>query len=351
MPPPHIQNSSNGTRAEGAALVQENLSMRASSLPESNKTTRNASDSRNVTDRSATNNRIRSFDDSPKSKKRRRPRLLDGPASPWINTDVGTEDTDWDIVADAGAGQWQFAGGAGGMGSTGLDSLNALFLKGGVGRGSGGFSSEHRALRFDSAADAAQATESDPANPSAGGMKAAVLPIPAMSPPRSLSVGNTGMTIHLIDMSQPPLVIANTSSLFTTLQVPRSTIDMNPNLIQAIGESSLSANFKNLQRAAAFDASGMTFSLGKKAGGIAQQCQFSLTFSEAPMEGYKDPKKVFLNQLMPNTTHTEGDSGGVEEDAASLARRNAAYASSVSYSIVVYVAVIIVPLSLAALIL
>lgn len=169
------------------------------------------------------------------------------------------------------------------------------------------------------------------------------------SKPQSLAVGSTGMVIHLIDLAHRPVVIGKVNDSSQQAADPqKSAPELNPNFIEAIGESSLPVTFKNLQRSAAasrFEPGvlGLAFGLSAGANGIAQTCQFAIRLKEPAMELNlaKDQHWQYLNQLLVNVTNTETlRSGGVEitdEDkqrdearAAAVARKNSAYASMVS---------------------
>ena len=172
--------------------------------------------------------------------------------------------------------------------------------------------------------------------------------------PHSLPVGNTGMILHLINLAQPASASSNSSSPFTRAP-PRWTLpDMNPDHMQAIGESALPVTFKNLQRTAAMErfepgvlGLGLTFNAGVGGGGIAQKCRFSMKLQESPMETSpgKDEQWTFIDQLVGNITNsdsmrvagtneksTEKDKEIEDVAAAASARSKAAYASTVSFA-------------------
>ena len=177
---------------------------------------------------------------------------------------------------------------------------------------------------------------------------------PVLSPKRiqSLAVGSTGMFIHLINLNQLPALMRENSTTSLTSESKRAIPDMNPNFIQAIGESSLPPTFKSLQRSSAverFDpgAFGIAFGLGTGTSGIAQSCQFSIKLKEpatvvdlgkeVEIEREKDMQWEYLNELIANMTnsksHVSGDEVKVKESSAAIlaARSNAAYATTVSH--------------------
>ena len=173
--------------------------------------------------------------------------------------------------------------------------------------------------------------------------------------PHSLPVGNTGMILHLINLAQPASTSNNSSSRFTKAP-PRWTLpDMNPDHMQAIGESALPVTFKNLQRTAAMErfepgvlGLGLAFNAGIGGGGVAQKCRFSMKLQETPMEASpgKDEQWTFFDQLVGNITNsdsmrvagtkeksTEKDKETEDAAAAASARSKAAYASTVSIAL------------------
>ena len=176
-------------------------------------------------------------------------------------------------------------------------------------------------------------------------------PSPPLPPKRlqSLAVGSTGMFIHLINLNQLPAIMReNSSASSIASELKRAMPDMNPNLIQAIGESSLPPTFKSLQRSSAverFDTGvlGMAFGLGTGASGIAQSCPFSIRLKEPAMvvaesEKEKEKEKQWdISQLIANMTstgkaHVLGDEDKTKDSSAAViaARSNSAYATTVS---------------------
>ena len=175
------------------------------------------------------------------------------------------------------------------------------------------------------------------------------------SRPQSLAVGSTGMVIHLMDLAHHTAVVNTgngTDSPKGADGSSRVSSELNPNDIEAIGESSLPMTFKSLQRSAAasrFEPGvlglGLAFGLGTGGNGIAQTCQFSIRLKEPSMETNlaKDQHWQYLNQLLVNVTNTDpvrlGEVEISEEDkereaarAAAVTRKNAAYASMVSHT-------------------
>ena len=176
---------------------------------------------------------------------------------------------------------------------------------------------------------------------------------------QSLAVGSTGMFIHLINLNQLPALMKennSTSASSVTSESKRAIPDMNPNFIQAIGESSLPPTFKSLQRSSAverFDpgAFGIAFGLGTGTSGIAQSCQFSIKLKEpatvvdlgkelevvVDVEREKEMQWEYINQPIANMTNSKsrvsGDEVKVKESSAAIlaARSNAAYATTVSH--------------------
>lgn len=176
-------------------------------------------------------------------------------------------------------------------------------------------------------------------------------PVLAPKQIQSLAVGTTGMFIHLINLNQLPALMRENNSTSPTSESRRAIPDMNPNLIQAIGESSLPPTFKSLQRSSAverFDPGvlGIAFGLGTGTSGIAQSCQFSIKLKEpatvvdlgkeARIEREREMQSEFISQLIANMTNSKtrlsGDEVKVKESSASIlaARSNAAYATTVS---------------------
>jgi hypothetical protein len=178
---------------------------------------------------------------------------------------------------------------------------------------------------------------------------------PPSSRPQSLAVGSTGMVIHLMDSARYTAVVSTGNNTDSAQQADGSqkvSPELNPNYIEAIGESSLPMTFKNLQRSAAasrFEPGvlgfGLAFGLGTGGNGVAQTCQFSIRLKEPPMETNmaKDQHWQYLNQLLSNVTNADPVRlSGVEiseEDkereaarVAAVAKKNAAYASMVSGS-------------------
>jgi hypothetical protein len=177
--------------------------------------------------------------------------------------------------------------------------------------------------------------------------------LPPSSRPQSLAVGSTGMVIHLMDSARYTAVISTGNDTDSSQQADGSqkeSPELNPNYIEAIGESSLPMTFKNLQRSAAasrFEPGvlglGLAFGLGTGGNGVAQTCQFSIRLKEPPMETNmaKDQHWQYLNQLLSNVTNvdpvrlsgvemSEEDKELEADRVAAVAKKNAAYASMVS---------------------
>ena len=173
-------------------------------------------------------------------------------------------------------------------------------------------------------------------------------PSPApLSRPQSLPVGNTGMILHLINLAQPPFVASNSTSSFTSAPSRWVLPDMDPDHMQAIGESALPVTFKNLQRSTSMERlyPALAFNSGRGGPDIAQKCRFSMKLQEPPMDNSpgKDEQWTLIDQLLGNITNsdsmrvagTEDKTTEKKKDAeaiaeAASARSKAAYASTVS---------------------
>lgn len=172
-----------------------------------------------------------------------------------------------------------------------------------------------------------------------------VLPPPRMTSPQSLEIGSTGMSIRLIDLSQLSVVVKNQNLSFPVI---RNNPNMNPNLIQAIGESALPETFKGLQRDATKEsirAMGLNTVTGMGSSGISQLCQFSINIEEAPMETtarstMDQQQQTLFDHLMPgaNINKSSANDSNSTSGAVYLKRkeeelaRNEAYATAVSHS-------------------
>ena len=189
---------------------------------------------------------------------------------------------------------------------------------------------------------------SDTASPVQNSKPPSPSPSPApLSRPQSLPVGNTGMILHLINLAQPPFVASNSSSSFTSAPSRWVLPDMDPDHMQAIGESALPLTFKNLQRSTSMERlyPALAFNSGRGGPDVAQKCRFSMKLQEPPMENSpgKDEQWTLIDQLLGNITNsdsmrvagTEDKVSEKKKDAeavaeAASARSKAAYASTVS---------------------
>ena len=182
----------------------------------------------------------------------------------------------------------------------------------------------------------------DPSRSPLGGVSVPMLPPPTrMSISQSLDIGSTGMSISLIDLNQYNTVASNTNSSFPEL---KNVPNMNPSMIQAIGESALPSTFKALQRDAAREstrATGLNAVSGMGSGGISQLCQFSVYLEEAPMTSavtsIGDEQDNLFDQLLPNSSIKKSIANNDTENGVLTSKLNAvveneAYATSVSFA-------------------
>ena len=157
---------------------------------------------------------------------------------------------------------------------------------------------------------------------------------------QSLEIGSTGMFISLIDLNQHSTVASNISSSFPE---SKNIPNMNPNLIQVIGESALPLTFKALQRDAAREstrAMGLNTVTGMDAGGVSQLCRFSIYLEEAPMAtavtSAREEQDNLFDQLMPSSNINKSIANNDTQDVVSISKEDAliendAYATSVSH--------------------
>ena len=182
----------------------------------------------------------------------------------------------------------------------------------------------------------------DPSQIPLGAVSGPMLPPPTrMSISQSLEIGSTGMYISLIDLNQYSTVPSNTNSSFPEL---KNVPNMNPSMIQAIGESALPSTFKALQRDAAREstrATGLNAVSGMGSGGISQLCQFSVYLEEAPMTSavtsIGDEQDNLFDQLLPNSSIKKSIANNDTENGVLTSKLNAvveneAYATSVSFA-------------------
>jgi hypothetical protein len=139
-----------------------------------------------------------------------------------------------------------------------------------------------------------------------------------ISKSKSLAVGTTGMYIKLIDVTPIPSILSNGTSTFPSVPMQQKRHVINPDLMQAIGESSLPVSFKNLQTG--IKASPTVFPIrpstgsktdepidnGSRTEGISQSCQFVVNMNVPPIDKNqnKDLNKLFLSQLVANITNS-----------------------------------------------
>ena len=273
--------------------------------------------------------------DGPKSRKRRRPRILSYESAYELsdqmsdqqavvdqpfNTDIRKLYIDLQQMPsiDGGLSQLSYLLGSRSWGSRGRQ--------------------QHRSLTSDIAPEVT--TGMGAANiqlintTSAGKVSGLQIKLPTfVSAPQSQEIGSTGMSIHLIDMSRAHIANINGTSPLLVLPPKKVLHDMDPDFMQAIGEPYLPISFKNLQRSATLEFSnsaGVDISVGKGVSGIAQLCQFSVLMSEAPMKSSvsnSDPKRTFLSNLIPNATDTARSENKKRDEDVTAS--HAAYASSV----------------------
>lgn len=138
---------------------------------------------------------------------------------------------------------------------------------------------------------------------------------------KSLAVGTTGMYIKLIDMTPILSILSNGSSTFPSVPLQQKRHVINPDLMQAIGESSLPVSFKNLQMGikagpTVFPILPITGSKmdepiddGSRTEGISQSCQFVMNMNVPPIDKNqnKDLNKKFLSELVANITNSGMD--------------------------------------------
>lgn len=175
------------------------------------------------------------------------------------------------------------------------------------------------------------------------GINSAALPLPSSI--RSLSVGSTGMKIHLIDVI--PLLSNKSISLIANI---RKIPGFGENLMQVIGESVLPVSFKNLQSSMGLDSQVLgtgagisttitqpgtvaydTFKSGNSEGSpflISQLCQFTMRLNEYPIETKATKEFPYLGKLTGNMNMSNTDERSQNID--SVAAVNAAFATMVN---------------------
>jgi hypothetical protein len=128
-----------------------------------------------------------------------------------------------------------------------------------------------------------------------------------LSKSKSLAVGTTGMYIKLIDVfPSPSIILSNGTSTFPSSPLQKKRHVINPDLMQAIGESSLPITFKKLQINSGQTASAVHPSNASQTEGISQSCQFVMNLDIPPIikNFNKDLNKDFLSQLVANITNS-----------------------------------------------
>ena len=326
------ESNLNTTKLEVAGEMHSSVSKPVQLTANFNRTSMNYSN-RSAHERTLHTNRLRAAEqtDGPKSRKRRRPRILSYESAyeqgdqqavvdQPFNTDIRKLYIDLQQMPsiDGGLSQLSYL-----LGSRSWESKGVQ---------------QHRSLTSDLASEVT--TGMGAANvqlintTSTGKVSGLQLKLPTfVSAPQSQEIGSTGMSIHLIDMSRAHIATVNGTSPSLVLPPKNVLHDMDPDFMQAIGESYLPISFKNLQRSATLEFSnsaGVDISVGKGVSGIAQLCQFSVLMSEAPMKSSvsnSDPKRTFLSNLIPNATDTaRSENKKRDED---LTASHAAYASLV----------------------
>jgi hypothetical protein len=152
---------------------------------------------------------------------------------------------------------------------------------------------------------------------------------------KSLAVGTTGMYIKLIDVTPfPSIILSNGTSTFPSSPLQKKRHAINPDLMQAIGESSLPITFKKLQINTGQTASPAPHpGNASRTDGISQSCQFVMNMNVPPInkDFNKDVNKDFFNQLVANITNSGIDL--TKDSYIDMKNRPPIYATTVPISI------------------